>query len=115
MTATKIVQCAFTAGELAPELKGRRDASIYYLACETLRNCVVKPQGSALVRPGLRYISTIHILSGHPGVRLIDFVFNTSQSYVLCVYRNATKIYRSSDLALVGTLSTPYQDTDLVD
>src|SRR3954468_3943630 len=106
-------QTAFTAGELSPTLRGRKDTAIYYLGCETARNVLVKPQGSATYRPGLRHVAPIHALAGHPGVRLIDHVFSDDQKYVVALYHLGAKVYRDSDFALVATLVLPYRDVDL--
>ena len=37
MTKFTRTQVAFTAGELSPTLRGRKDTAIYFLGCETLR------------------------------------------------------------------------------
>jgi hypothetical protein len=105
--------CAFTAGELSPTLRGRKDTQIYTLGCEIARNVLVKPQGSATARPGLRHVAQIHALASHPGVRLLDHVFSDDQKYVVCLYHLGAKVYRDSDFALVATLVLPYHDTDL--
>lgn len=104
---------AFTAGELSPTLRGRKDTAIYYLGSEILRNCLVKPQGSAVARPGMRHVAQIHALSGHPGARLLDHVFSDDQKYIVCLYHLGAKVYRDSDFTLVATLTLPYHDTDL--
>lgn len=114
MTKITRAQTAFTAGELSPTLRGRKDTAIYYLGCETARNVLVKPQGSAIARPGLRFVAQIHALDGHPGVRLIDHVFSDDQKYVVCLYHLGCKVFRDSDFALVATLVLPYRDVDLI-
>lgn len=115
MAQVVIAQTAFTAGALAPTLRGRRDTQIYQLGCERLENFIVRPQGSALSRPGLRFVALIHAVAGKPGVRLFDFIFDEFQRYVVCVFHGGCKIFRDGDEVLVATLTLPYQAEDLVD
>jgi hypothetical protein len=68
----------FSTGELAPELWGRSDLNAYANGAARLRNVFIEPSGGVRRRPGIRLIDEL------PGpVRLIQFEFNTEQTYLL--------------------------------
>ena len=71
----------FTSGEISPRMRGRVDVTKYWNGCESMLNMVVQPQGGATNRPGTRYVNTVNTQATPP--RLIDFVFSTTQAYVL--------------------------------
>lgn len=60
MPRLRSIQTSFTSGELDPSLKFRTDIKHYYQGAEYLRNVMVVPQGGAVRRPGLRWISEMH-------------------------------------------------------
>lgn len=68
----------FSTGELAPELWGRSDLSAYANGAARLCNVFIEPSGGVRRRPGIRLIDE---LSGP--ARLIQFEFNTEQTYLL--------------------------------
>lgn len=76
-----IRQTNFLGGELAPALWGRNDFSLYGKGARTLLNFFVNPQGSAVSRPGTRYVrnGTFSAYSG----RLFPFVYSDSVAFVL--------------------------------
>src|SRR5512133_3637885 len=76
-----IVQSSFTSGEIAPSLYGRVDFARYYTGLKTCRNFIVRQFGGVTNRPGSRFIAEQKDMSKR--VRLVPFVFNSSQSYVL--------------------------------
>ncbi len=53
--ARNIIQNAFNAGEITPELYGRDDTASYRQGCRTLENFIVKPLGGVTRRPGTVY------------------------------------------------------------
>lgn len=75
------IQTAFTAGQLSPDLYGRVDVQRYAQAAKELTNVQVRVQGGVENRPGMHFIATSAINTGD--IKLIPFVFNRSQSYVL--------------------------------
>lgn len=68
----------FSTGELAPELWGRSDLNAYANGAGRLRNVFIEPSGGVRRRPGTRLIGA---LDGP--VRLVQFEFNTEQTYIL--------------------------------
>jgi hypothetical protein len=72
---------SFAAGELAPALHARTDLVKYAMGAKTLRNMQVLRNGGAQNRPGTRFVAEVKTSS--LTCRLIPFVFNDSQTYVL--------------------------------
>lgn len=103
--ATPIIN-AFTAGELSRHLDGRTDHEKYYSGCRRLENFIVRPHGSALRRPGTRFMA----LAGNQDapVRLIPFDFNAeaSQSYVIELGHQSMRFFKDGGLILDG--ESPY-------
>mgnify|MGYP003626616218 FL=1 len=84
---TRTVQLSFAGGEIAPELYGRPDMVQYRSGAAQVKNWVVKPQGPARTRPGLRWVGTLGGWS-HAKPRLIPFIYSTGQSLVAAVSLN---------------------------
>jgi hypothetical protein len=74
-------QFNFAAGELAPALRGRVDQVRYQTGLSTLRNFLVLKSGGVANRPGTAYVGEGRDPAAK--VRLIPFVFNNDQTYVL--------------------------------
>lgn len=106
MAKTYTIQSSFNNGVLDPLLKGRIDLKQYYQGVEQGDNVDFLPQGGVRRRPGLEYIAT-----ADGAGRIIPFIFNVDQKYVLLFTDLQLKIYR--DDALVDTLVTPYETADL--
>lgn len=100
MARTRYNQNAFVGGEFDPTLYGRTDIDNYYAGAAKLENVVVLPQGGVRRREGLGYVDDI----GAGDVRLIPFVFNASQQYLIVVTAGAVNIYRND--SIVETLNT---------
>ena len=78
---TEAPQFSFAKGEISPSVYGRVDTSMYQSALRTARNVVIRAQGGAASRPGLRFIGPVKGHSNDP--RLIEFQFNTTDTYWL--------------------------------
>src|SRR5687767_1680717 len=78
---TQTIQPSFTKGEIGPELYGRVDTQMYGSALRTARNVVVHTWGGASNRGGLRFRGPVKDHDYAP--RLIDFLFSTTDKYVL--------------------------------
>lgn len=79
MSSTR--QLSFAAGELAPSLRARVDLVKYATGLATCRNTMTRPQGGTLNRPGTKLICEVK--DSTTQVRLIEFIFNNEQTYVL--------------------------------
>ncbi|MCK5919684.1 MAG: hypothetical protein KAG66_02000 [Methylococcales bacterium] len=68
----------------------RVDFKRYNNGCKKLRNAVCKTQGPATRRPGLEFINSLTLITDrdadNDNVRLVPFIFNEIQSYVLVFY-----------------------------
>lgn len=79
-----VVQSAFTSGELSPALQGRQDLAKYDSAARFIQNFIIRPAGGASKRPGTRFVGYSNAGAGFTTPpRLIPFVFNQQQTYVL--------------------------------
>ena len=74
-------QLSFSSGEIAPSLQGRVDQVKYATGLKTCRNFMVQRHGGVTNRPGTTFDAEVNDSS--KAVRLIPFVFNPSQTYVL--------------------------------
>jgi len=107
----------FVAGEFDPLLLARSDIRHYYNAGERVRNAIVIPQGGASIRPGSRYMWEVPLIpevdgGGLSNVRLVEFKFNTEQTYLIVLHHKTITIFRNG--AVVATLTSPYSSGDLV-
>lgn len=74
-------QFSFAAGELAPSLYARTDTNKYQIGLKRMRNFILLKHGGAASRPGTQFVCEV-AYSEDP-VRLIEFIFNDAQTYVL--------------------------------
>lgn len=107
----------FVAGEFDPQLLARSDIKHYYNAGERVRNAIVIPQGGVSIRPGSKYLWEVPEIpagdgGGQSNVRLIEFKFNTEQTYLIALHHKTITIFRND--AVVATLVSPYSSSDLV-
>ena len=96
----------FTAGELSPRLEGRVDVERYHQGVKTLENFLVHPHGGAQRRAGTRFIAEVKDSS--KAVRLVPFVFNEDQAYVLEMGDYYLRFYADQG-RLVAAGATPYE------
>lgn len=104
------VQSSFNNGVLDDRMAARLDIKQYYQGMSQGDNVVCLPQGGVRRRPGLKYIAT----PTNNG-RLVPFVFNTDQRYLLAFSNLKIDIYRADTDALVDTVVTPYTTAQLFD
>lgn len=78
---TTLSQRSFAGGELAPVLYARCDTVKHQTGLRTMRNFFTKKSGGAENRPGSQFVTEIKD-STQP-IRLVKFVFDNEQSYVL--------------------------------
>lgn len=108
-------QTSFAGGEISPDLYGRTDLAKIKIGCRTLRNFIPSPHGPAYNRPGTQYIATTKTTGKK--VRLVDFVFSTTQSYVLEFGEHYIRFYRNGAQIQSGggayEVTTTYAEADL--
>jgi hypothetical protein len=78
---TNISIRSFTGGEISPSLYARVDLSKYQSGLRTCKNFIIQRHGGASNRPGTQFIGEVSDSSNT--VRLIPFIFNNSQTYML--------------------------------
>ena len=78
---SSVYQPSFTAGILDPKLWFRSDLAKWKSGLAVCNNFLIHVQGGASNRPGTEYIATAG--SGDVTTKLIPFVFNSMQTYVL--------------------------------
>lgn len=105
MAKITTIQTDFTAGELNPDLMGRVNSDRYPSGAQTLRNLWVKVTGGAYRRPGLHFI---YEAKQTAPVRLIPWVFNRDQAYVLEVGAGYIRLFQSGSLVVNGD-GSPYE------
>lgn len=92
------VQRSFAGGEISPAVYGRADQAKYATGLKTCRNFMVQRFGGIQNRPGLEFIAPVKDPANIP--RLIPFIFNDEQTYVLEVGKLSGTTY--------GALATGY-------
>lgn len=81
--AREVIKTSFAGGELSPSLSGRVDLAKYQVGAAVMRNFFVDFRGGASTRPGTQHVGMCRIYDADHRPRLIPFVFNSDQAYVL--------------------------------
>lgn len=85
----------FTAGELSPLMNSRVDLSRFRNGSKVLENAICMSQGPATRRPGLEFVIDLADVGldegisgplGYEDIRMVPFIFNEEESYVLIFY-----------------------------
>jgi hypothetical protein len=101
MSRIRQIKTTFTSGEISRRLLGRGDLKAYENGALSLRNVFIHPTGGLTRRSGLAYVDTVAGAG-----RLIDFEFNTEQTYVLILTNLQMDVYQNG--LKVTTLVTPW-------
>lgn len=109
---TAKIQRSFSGGEIAPSLYARADLVKYATGLRTCRNFAVARHGGVFNRPGSKYIAEVN--DSTKTVRLIPWVFNADQSYVLefgdlymRVHRNGAQVTETAQNITGATNADP--------
>lgn len=108
---------SFAGGEISPECYSRTDQTKYATGLRTCRNFVVQRHGGVQYRPGTTYVATVK--DSTTAVRLIEFIFNDSQTYVLEFGDQYVRFYQNGGAVVVGTpdawlTATTYNEGEVV-
>lgn len=110
-------QLNFSGGEITPSLYARVDQSKYQSGLRTCKNMMVMKHGGLKNRPGTEYI--IEVKDSSKQVRLIPFIFNNDQTYVLEFGDLYIRFIKDDAQIESGgspvEVTTPYVDADLRD
>ncbi len=93
-----LIQASFSGGEINPEVFGRLDLDLYFKSAARIQNMIVTPFGSVRRRGGTKFINEVK--DSTKKVRLIPFIYETSQNYVLEVGDLYIRIYKDQELLL---------------
>lgn len=109
MAKAYTLQTAFNSGVLDTRLSARVDVKQYYNGMAQGENILCLPQGGVRRRPGMEFIAS----NTTNYSRVVPFVFNVDQSYLLVFRNNAIDIYR--DDVFKVTVVTTYTTAELMD
>lgn len=112
MAKVDIIQTSFASGEFGPSLYGRTDIAQYANACAIVQNFLPRSYGPAISMPGLTYVGTVS--NSTLRTRLIKFVFNRSDAYVIEMGKYYFRFYTSGAI-VVTTGTTPFVLTHIYD
>lgn len=105
----RLLQPAFTRGEISPSLHARVDLALYQVGLKTLRNFFVRPQGGVSNRSGTQHVSIAAETDANSSV-LIPFIFSTEQTYMLEFAEERIRLFTNGgylqDPASSRTIST---------
>ncbi len=95
-----VVQRNFAGGEVAPGLYGRPDATKVQTGARTMRNMFVKRHGGSSNRTGGQFLGEQNDSSARG--RLIKFVFNADQTYVLWLEDESMRVVQNGVVLTVS-------------
>lgn len=112
----RLGQNSFSKGIISPSLQGRVDLEQYSLGLKDLKNGIVLQEGCVVNRPGLEYLGEVKYSSRK--TRLIEFVFNLEQSYILEFGHKYIRFIKDSeyiknDNGSIYELESLYDEKDL--
>lgn len=105
---TTVIQRSFSGGEFAPSLYARVDFSKYAVGARSIRNNIVLKHGGVANRAGTTFVG--EAADSAKKVRLIPFIFNVQQTYVLEFGHETMRVikdgtYLSDDDATIDDIS----------
>jgi hypothetical protein len=111
------IQRSFAGGEIAPALYGRSDQGKYQSGLRRCENFTVMRHGGVSNRPGTKYIAQVK--DSNRKVRLMKFVFNAQQTYVLEFGHEYIRVIKDGVQLTSGgspyEIASPYQEEHLRD
>lgn len=117
MAKAQPIQTNFTAGELSPRVNSRIDIAKYNNGLKTGENLQFLVQGGARRRAGLRFVAETK--NSAKRSRLIEFIFNREQSYMLEFGDLYMRVFKDGAPVLVlgvpYEIATPYTEAQLND
>lgn len=93
---------AFNYGYVSPKLRGRVDLDFYNQCLDYLLNYIVTPQGEANYRTGSIFA---HHTRGNQVARLVPFLYNTEQAYILEFTAKKMRIFKDHGVTIGNTLT----------
>lgn len=113
---SSLSQKSFASGELTPSLHANVNLSKYQSGLATCRNFMVMRHGGVSNRPGTSFVGEVK--DSTKSVRLIPFIFNSSQTYVLefgdqyiRVIKDGSQVLETAKNITAATQANPCQLT----
>lgn len=103
-----VIKNNFSAGELSPTLYTRTDIQQYGNGAKKLLNVIPLVEGGIRKRPGTFFVNLYE-----NAARLIPFVVNSNQAYMLVLKPLAIDIYNPRTKTVVATVTTPYTSAQI--
>lgn len=100
----------FSAGELSPTLYTRTDIQQYGNGAKTLKNVIPLVEGGVRKRPGTLFLS-----EQVGAVRLIPFVVNSDNAFLIVFKPNLVEIVNPKTLEVLESIVSPYTETQIHD
>lgn len=115
MMNSRLMQPAFTSGEVSPAIAARIDLQLYDSAAKKILNAWVHPAGGASKMPGTYFIAQV---KDNAKARLIPFKFSVDQVYVLNFTAGHMQIATKDGLVLGADdepvdIEMPYAEDEL--
>lgn len=103
---TTVRQPRFSSGELAPAWHAGVDLEAYATGLKTCRNAFVGKNGGVYNRPGTAFLGpSAFAVQTNGEARLIPFIFNADQTYVLEFSHQKIRIIRNGELLKQSTVN----------
>ncbi len=102
-----VINTNFTAGELSPRMYGRVDVARYNNGAKTLTNVVPLIHGGVARRDGTRFVKETK--TSAKASRLVPYVFNTDQAYILEFGDGYIRFYNDSGAQIESSPSVAYE------
>lgn len=94
-----VIQTNFTSGEISPRIRGQVDQKKYLNGLGTLLNQIVFVGGGTTRRVGTQFVNRVRsYLTATALVRLIPFIFSTTQNYAIEFGNLYAQFYRQRSL-----------------
>ncbi len=106
MAKVSLIQTNFTAGELSPLMKGRVDISRYHNGAQRIENALIAVQGGLMRTWGTKFIA--HAKYDDKKSRLIPYVFNREQAYIVEFGDKYCRIYKDGQYQ--AEIESPYTE-----
>lgn len=103
-----VIKNNFSAGELSPTLYTRTDIQQYSNGAKKLLNVIPLVEGGIRKRPGTLFLTT-----SANSVRLIPFVVNSDQAYMLILKPQSIQVFNPRTKTVVATVTTPYTSAQI--
>ena len=100
----------FSAGELSPTLYTRTDIQQYGNGAKTLKNVIPLVEGGVRKRPGTLFLS-----EQVGAVRLIPFVVNSDNTFLIVFKPNIVEIVNPKSLEVLESIVSPYTESQIHD